>query len=57
MPVYWLNDNDVRFPPLEYAMPDGLLAIGGDLSVKRLLGAYKCGIFPWYNATEMSKMP
>ncbi|HMV24305.1 MAG TPA: leucyl/phenylalanyl-tRNA--protein transferase [Saprospiraceae bacterium] len=52
MPVYWLNDNDVRFPPLEYAMPDGLLAIGGDLSVKRLLGAYKCGIFPWYNATE-----
>ncbi len=52
MPVYWLDDNDVRFPPLEYAMPDGLLAIGGDLSVKRLLEAYKCGIFPWYNATE-----
>jgi leucyl/phenylalanyl-tRNA--protein transferase len=39
-----------RFPPtgeaLEY--PNGLLAVGGDLSVDRLLGAYRRGIFPWY---------
>lgn len=38
-----------RFPPLESATPEGLLAIGGDLSVERLLAAYRQGIFPWYN--------
>jgi len=37
------------FPPVETALPDGLLAIGGDLSVERLLLAYKKGIFPWYD--------
>lgn len=36
------------FPPVEDAMEDGLLAIGGDLSTERLLLAYKQGIFPWY---------
>lgn len=43
-----LND-DMVFPPTELAEPDGLLAIGGDLSVSRLLLAYKNGIFPWYS--------
>ena len=38
-----------RFPPLEEATVDGLLAIGGDLSSERLLAAYRKGIFPWYN--------
>ncbi|MDO6515789.1 leucyl/phenylalanyl-tRNA--protein transferase [Zobellia uliginosa] len=37
------------FPPVEYAQDDGLLAAGGDLSVERLLLAYKSGIFPWFN--------
>lgn len=37
-----------NFPPVEMANPDGLLAIGGNLSVKRLLDAYCNGIFPWY---------
>ncbi len=37
------------FPPAELAEPDGLLAVGGDLSVNRLLLAYKSGIFPWYS--------
>lgn len=37
------------FPNPEHAEPDGLLAVGGDLSVKRLMLAYKSGIFPWYS--------
>lgn len=37
------------FPDPEEADADGLLAIGGDLSPIRLLNAYSCGIFPWYN--------
>lgn len=36
------------FPPIEAAMEDGLLAIGGDLSEDRLLLAYRQGIFPWH---------
>jgi leucyl/phenylalanyl-tRNA--protein transferase len=41
-------DKELIFPPVHLAQPDGLLAIGGDLSVERLLLAYKKGIFPWY---------
>ena len=52
MPVYLLDDS-LWFPPLEEAMPDGLLAVGGDLSVERLLLAYRNGIFPWYNEEEI----
>lgn len=37
------------FPPLEQATPEGLLAVGGDLSPERLLEAYSLGIFPWFN--------
>lgn len=46
--------NDAPFPPVEQAMkkPNGLLAAGGDLSAKRLLDAYRHGIFPWFNAGE-----
>lgn len=40
---------DLRFPPVESASPEGLLAVGGDLSSERLLEAYRRGIFPWYN--------
>ena len=47
MTVYRLT-NALRFPHPERANPDGLLAIGGDLSVERLLLAYQLGIFPWY---------
>ncbi len=43
------NSSDVRFPPVDLASPEGLLAIGGDLRAERLLEAYRCGIFPWYN--------
>jgi leucyl/phenylalanyl-tRNA--protein transferase len=48
MPVFRLTKSLV-FPSPEYADPDGLLAIGGDLSEQRLLLAYRMGIFPWYS--------
>lgn len=48
MPVYRLIQ-EIVFPSPEDAEPDGLLAIGGDLSSERLLLAYQCGIFPWYS--------
>jgi leucyl/phenylalanyl-tRNA--protein transferase len=41
-------DERVLFPDPELAEPDGLLAVGGDLSTERLLLAYQNGIFPWY---------
>jgi leucyl/phenylalanyl-tRNA--protein transferase len=48
--IPWLN-RDTPFPPLEFALeqPNGLLAVGGDLSPERLLNAYRRGIFPWYS--------
>lgn len=51
MPVPLLT-SALRFPPVEHAIFNGLLAIGGDLSVKRLLLAYHSGIFPWYSEGE-----
>ena len=45
-------DDRLLFPTPELAEPDGLFAIGGDLSVKRLLLAYQNGIFPWYSEDE-----
>jgi len=48
MTVYLLDDSLV-FPHPISAEPNGLLAVGGDLSVDRLLLAYKNGIFPWYS--------
>lgn len=41
-------DNKLIFPPVHLSEPDGLLAIGGDLTPERLLLAYRNGIFPWY---------
>ena len=46
-PVF-LSDGPFVFPPVEEAAESGLLAVGGDLSVDRLLSAYRGGIFPWY---------
>lgn len=48
MPVFRLSQR-ILFPPAELSEPDGLLAVGGDLSRKRLLEAYRQGIFPWYS--------
>ena len=47
-----LLNNEIAFPDPSTADAEGLVAIGGDLSVERLLLAYKMGIFPWYNEDE-----
>ena len=52
MPVYQLDPEIMAFPPPELARYDGLLAMGGDLSTRRLLLAYRMGIFPWYTPGE-----
>jgi len=52
MPVYLLDNTSLMFPPVKTARKDGLLAVGGELSVERLLVAYRNGIFPWYNEDE-----
>ena len=49
--MYWLSDK-IEFPPYELATQEGIIAIGGDLSTKRLIHAYKNGIFPWYSESE-----
>jgi leucyl/phenylalanyl-tRNA---protein transferase len=48
MPLFQLPD-EIFFPDPSLAEDDGLLAIGGDLSVERLLAAYSSGIFPWFS--------
>lgn len=48
--MFYLLEN--KFPPLEYADPNGLLAIGGILSSPMILNAYTNGIFPWYSEDE-----
>jgi leucyl/phenylalanyl-tRNA--protein transferase len=50
MPIFAL-DNTLQFPSPELADTDGLLAMGGDLSVPRLLMAYRMGIFPWFEGS------
>ncbi len=47
MPVFRLS-SDLTFPPPHLAIREGLLAVGGDLSIDRLALAYSQGIFPWY---------
>ena len=51
---FWLDLNEVKFPELNLALeePNGLIGIGGDLSIDRLLHAYSNGIFPWYGKDE-----
>ena len=50
-PIHIL-DSRLVFPPVEFADQEGLLAIGGDLSVERLKLAYNSGIFPWYSDSQ-----
>jgi leucyl/phenylalanyl-tRNA---protein transferase len=54
MPIALLAEHDYRFPDPNRAetQPNGLLAIGGDLSVPRLLEAYAHGIFPWFDSDD-----
>lgn len=55
--ITWLDDQDTPFPPTSHALPKhseapGLLAVGGDLSPRRLAAAYARGVFPWYSAGQ-----
>lgn len=54
LPAFITAQMPPEFPPDERAInePNGLLAIGGDLTPERLLAAYKRGIFPWYEAGQ-----
>lgn len=49
--IPWLNPDNHDFPDPATALndPEGLLAVGGDLSPERILAAYRRGIFPWFN--------
>ena len=49
--MIWLTEK-IAFPPYEMANPDGVLALGGDLSSERLIHAYSKGVFPWFNEGE-----
>lgn len=49
----YILDEELWFPDVEEALEDGLLAIGGDLSIERLFLAYSKGIFPWFNDDEI----
>jgi leucyl/phenylalanyl-tRNA--protein transferase len=50
----WLEPDQLWFPPADEALddPDGLLALGGDLSARRLELAYRSGIFPWFSEEQ-----
>ena len=46
--MIWLTD-EIKFPDYKLTTKEGILALGGDLSVKRLIYAYKNGMFPWFS--------
>lgn len=52
--IPWLEPHNCMFPDTDEALqePNGLLAVGGDLTPSRLLEAYKLGIFPWYDDSQ-----
>lgn len=49
--MYFLS-RELYFPPVDQASPEGIVAIGGDLSPQRLMLAYSNGIFPWFEDDE-----
>jgi len=51
MPIFLIS-GETEFPNPQLASPEGLLAVGGDLSRERLIRAYQKGIFPWYSEGE-----
>lgn len=56
MAVWQLSKDYLAFPDPHTGEPDGLLAVGGDLSVDRLVLAYSNGIFPWYGFKEQDEI-
>lgn len=51
--IFFLEGENASFPNPDFADEDGLLAVGGDLSVNRLITAYTNGIFPWYTVEDV----
>ncbi len=51
MPIYRLPKENI-FPNPEFANPDGIIAVGGDLTPARILNAYQNGIFPWFSDND-----
>lgn len=49
--MIWLTDK-ITFPDYQFTTKDGIIALGGDLSVERLEFAYKNGIFPWFSEDD-----
>ena len=49
--MYFLS-KELYFPPIDESSYEGVIAIGGDLSIERLLLAYRNGIFPWFNEND-----
>lgn len=49
--MFFLSDK-IEFPELHFADQNGMLAVGGDLTIPRLKLAYERGIFPWYSSGE-----
>lgn len=49
--MYFLS-KDLYFPPVATASNEGILAVGGDLEIERLILAYKSGIFPWFDNND-----
>ncbi len=47
--MHYLGPDPMWFPPVDDTDEDGILAVGGDLSIQRLVQAYRRGIFPWYS--------
>lgn len=54
--IYRIPDKQLMFPDPRLGDPDGLFAVGGDLSVDRLLLAYSNGIFPWYSFRDSDEI-
>ncbi len=51
--MFRLDENEISFPDPEiYDGHEGVVALGGDLSIERVWFAYQLGIFPWYNPGE-----
>ncbi|NME70837.1 leucyl/phenylalanyl-tRNA--protein transferase [Flammeovirga aprica] len=52
MPIFQLEEDNVLFPPARLTDESGILAVGGDLSAKRIIEAYASGVFPWFNPED-----
>ncbi|MBD0403004.1 leucyl/phenylalanyl-tRNA--protein transferase [Flammeovirga sp. EKP202] len=52
MPIFQLEEDNVMFPPARLTDESGILAVGGDLTPKRIIEAYANGVFPWFNPED-----